>query len=99
MAQPSVPPNFPCKECQAGIQRLRYITYFTWLGDELVTVPNFPAWVCDVCGHREYDEQAITWLFTLLSPDTGKPSKIRRMRRPTAKESNRTRPAPEEPTS
>ena len=29
---------------------LRHITYFTWLDEELVTVPNFPAWVCDFVG-------------------------------------------------
>ncbi len=56
----------------------RSITYFTWLGDELITVPHFPAWVCDVCGKREYDEKAISWLTMLLSPDAGKPTHRRR---------------------
>ena len=59
-------------ECQTGILQLQHLTYFTWLNDELITVPNFPAWVCDVCGRREYDSQAIIRLNTLLSPDTGK---------------------------
>lgn len=54
--------------------RLEYITYFTWLGEELITVPNFPAWVCDVCGRREYDEKSISWLAMLLNPDAGKPT-------------------------
>ncbi len=53
---------------------LQFITYFTWLGDELITVPNFPAWVCDVCGRREYDEKSISWLTMLLNPDAGKPT-------------------------
>lgn len=61
-----------CPECQTGVMRLEYLTYFTWLNEELVTVPNFPAWVCDICGRREYDSRAITWLNTLLSPDTGR---------------------------
>jgi YgiT-type zinc finger domain-containing protein len=65
-------PEFPCSECQAGMMRLNYITYFTWLDDELVTVPGFPAWVCDVCGKREYDSAAVNWLTTLLSPNAGK---------------------------
>ena len=64
--------TYPCDECQAGVMRLQFITYFTWLGEELVTVPNFPAWVCDVCGRREYDERAISWLTTMLSPETGR---------------------------
>ncbi len=68
------PEPLPCSECQAGVMRLQYITYFTWLGDELITVPNFPAWVCDVCGRREYDEKSISWLTMMLSPDAGKPT-------------------------
>jgi YgiT-type zinc finger domain-containing protein len=64
-------PVFPCNECQAGMMRLSYITYFTWLDNELVTVPGFPAWICDVCGKREYDDRAVNWLTTLLSPNTG----------------------------
>jgi len=60
-----------CTECQTGVMRLEYITYFTWLNEELVTVPNFPAWVCDVCGRREYDARAVTWLNTLLSHEMG----------------------------
>jgi YgiT-type zinc finger domain-containing protein len=60
-----------CIECQAGVPKLRYLTYFTWLDDELITVPNFPSYVCDVCGRREYDGKAITWLNTILNPETG----------------------------
>jgi YgiT-type zinc finger domain-containing protein len=66
--------SIPCTECQAGVMNLRFITYFTWLGEELITVQNFPAWVCDVCGRREYDEKAISWLATLLDPNAGKPT-------------------------
>jgi len=66
------PRNIQCRECAAGILHLRHITYFTWLGEELITVPNFPAWICDMCGKREYDEEAISWLTMLLSPNAGK---------------------------
>ncbi|OGO26040.1 MAG: hypothetical protein A2W33_02585 [Chloroflexi bacterium RBG_16_52_11] len=61
-----------CPECQAGILHTRYITYFTWLNDELITVPNFPALICDVCGKREYDPRAIKWLNMLLKPEAGR---------------------------
>jgi YgiT-type zinc finger domain-containing protein len=61
-----------CPECAAGVMRLNYITYFTWLNEELVTVPNFPAWICDLCGRREFDPRAVTWLNTLLNPGTGR---------------------------
>jgi len=60
---------------------LRYITYFTWLEEELITVPNFPAWICDMCGRREYDARAINWLNTLLNPATGRRSILPRRNR------------------
>jgi len=63
--------NTLCSECQTGVMRLQHITYFTWLNEELITAPNFPAWVCDVCGRREYDTRAIAWLNTLLNHESG----------------------------
>jgi len=64
----------PCTECQAGQMNRHYVTYFTWLGEELITVPDFPAWVCDVCGRREYDPYALNQLNMLLNPNAGKPT-------------------------
>jgi len=60
------------------MMRLQFITYFTWLDEELVTVPNFPAWVCDVCGRREYDPRALNELSLLLNPTAGKPPRHRK---------------------
>lgn len=86
--------SYPCNECQAGVLHVRYITYFTWLDDELVSVPNFPAWVCDVCGRREYDQRAIAWLTTMLNPETGKPSpSSRRIRPPKDEKRDTIRPS------
>jgi len=75
-----------CKECHTGVLHMQYLTYFTWLNGELVTVPNFPAWVCDVCGLREYDARAITWLNTLLDPEAGEKSPT--IREPRSPRSN-----------
>ena len=69
-----LPEPYQCTECQAGMMRLHFITYFTWLGEELITAPNFPAWICDVCGRREYDEKSISWLTMLLNPNAGRPT-------------------------
>jgi YgiT-type zinc finger domain-containing protein len=83
MSQPDLSPEdpsyeAPCSECQAGVLHLQFITYFTWLNDELITVPKFPAWVCDVCGRREYDPRAIVWLNTLLHPEAGRHPSLRK---------------------
>jgi len=67
----------------------RHITYFTWLGEELITVPNFPAWVCDLCGKREYDGRAISVLTMILNPEAGKPTRrVKRAPRPASATQN-----------
>lgn len=58
----------PCSECSIGMMHKARVTYFTWLADEMITVPDFPAWICDVCGKREYDVEALNNLALLLSP-------------------------------
>jgi YgiT-type zinc finger domain-containing protein len=63
----------PCPKCQGGRKRLRAATLMTWLGNDLITVPNFPAWICDLCGHRSYDSHALAQLSMLLNPDAGTP--------------------------
>lgn len=65
---------YPCDECQAGMMRLRFVTYMTRIGQEPILVPSFPAWICDVCGRREWDEKALAWVTALLDPEAGKPS-------------------------
>jgi YgiT-type zinc finger domain-containing protein len=72
--------TIPCRECQAGQLHQQRLTYFTWLGEELITVPDFPAWVCDVCGRREYDVQALNRLSLILSPNAGRPTRKKRSR-------------------
>jgi len=95
MSDFELPQPTPCSECQAGMMQVRYITYFTWLGDELITVPNFPAWICDFCGRREYDERAISWLSMLLSPNAGKPTSKTKRPIPPRPKADSTRPRPE----
>ncbi len=60
--------DFICERCQTGHLQLRRVTLADWMGDAFVTVPNFPAWVCDVCGHREYDAEALEHLQAVLGP-------------------------------
>lgn len=77
MDEATTPNKQSCTSCQAGQMHLQYMTYFTWLDDELITVPNFPAWVCDVCGKREYDLHAMNKLNLLLNPNAGRPTRKR----------------------
>ena len=85
-------PVFPCRDCQAGHMHRDYIAYFTWLGDELISVPDFPAWVCDICGRCEYDENALTRLTLLLSPNAGRTISTKRMRAGKSPEKQKLQP-------
>ncbi len=78
--------SYSCPECQAGILRIRHITYFAQLSGEFIAVPEFPAWVCDVCGMREFDHRALSWLNVLLDPQTGRSSRPRKGPRPAGDE-------------
>jgi YgiT-type zinc finger domain-containing protein len=76
--------RYTCPECHAGVMEQAFITYLTWLGSELITVPDFPAWVCDVCGRRDYDSQAISWLNTILNSGAGHSSSPKRPKPPSS---------------
>lgn len=61
--------NYPCPECQVGALNPRRAAYVTTLEGNYVCVPDFPAWVCDLCGRREYDAAALAELSAVLASD------------------------------
>ncbi|MDP2965360.1 MAG: YgiT-type zinc finger protein [Pelolinea sp.] len=68
----------PCSDCSIGQMRQTTVTYFTFLSDRMITVPDFPAWVCDMCGKCEYDLEALDNLALMLCPqDADNPAKRR----------------------
>lgn len=66
----------PCDQCHIGRMEAEKITYFTRQGANLITVPDFPAWKCDICGYLEYDLNALNNLVLLLQPQKTQPSHI-----------------------
>ena len=64
--------HITCPECQVGNYHLKLVAYYTWLGEELITIPDFPCWVCDVCKRHDYDEKALNQLSLMLSANLGK---------------------------
>ena len=54
-----------------------------WHAGLFVSVPNMPAWLCDVCAHCEIDADTINHLMPLLGPVTRPdPTQPRRARQP-----------------
>ena len=67
----------PCSQCHIGQMHQTRATYFTWLTEDMVTVPDFPAWKCDICGHLEYDFEALSNLALLMCPAEEKPARAK----------------------
>lgn len=59
-------PRYLCPECRIGALNPRQAFFCSWVGGQFLTVPDFPAWICDVCGRREYDQSALQELQALL---------------------------------
>jgi len=84
----------PCSECSVGQMHKTKVAYFTWLGEQMITVPDFPAWVCDICGRREYDSQALDQLALMLCPrkDAAKTKKRQSLKKPSKTKRDGTQP-------
>ncbi|MEN8172173.1 MAG: YgiT-type zinc finger protein [Chloroflexota bacterium] len=66
-------PHF-CPACQIGVLQITQVTYFTFITGEMITVPDFPAWDCDICNYQEVDARALSRLHVLLDPNTARPA-------------------------
>ena len=65
--QPSTQ-TIPCSGCRIGQMRPVTVTYFTFARGRMITLPDFPAWECDICKKCEYDVDALEKLALLLHP-------------------------------
>ena len=59
-----------CPNCRTGSMQPRTTTYANWHAGQYVTVPNMPAWSCDVCALCQIDPVALQRLLPLLGPVT-----------------------------
>ena len=67
-----------CPTCRIGRLNRRTMAYIDWHGKNLLIVDRMPVQVCDVCGERNYDADAVESLQQLLwsSVPTGITSKL-----------------------
>ena len=66
-AKPAAP--YVCPHCQMGTLQPRTAPFAHWFEGQFITIPQFPAWVCDICGEREYDQAALEQLELILGPE------------------------------
>ena len=62
-----------CPRCYVGRIEQRRVTFSTIVGGRLLNVPDFPAWVCDVCHAFMYDPQAVLRLNAVLASRQASP--------------------------
>lgn len=60
------PSPYVCPHCRLGHLKPGTAFYCRWMADTFLTIPDFPAWICDVCGNREYDVSALQDLRSAL---------------------------------
>ena len=64
-----------CSSCRIGRLRQRSMAYVEWYGKSLLVADRMPVQICDVCGERVYDNDAMESLQRLLwanPPDSTK---------------------------
>jgi YgiT-type zinc finger domain-containing protein len=45
------------------------VSYLNWINGMLIVIPDFPAWICDICGSYEYETSALIELQAMLRLD------------------------------
>ena len=58
--------NESCPRCQIGYLHAEKATYSYVHNGMLLSVPNMPAWKCDICQYQEYDYDALTQIEALV---------------------------------
>ena len=62
-------PRYLCPQCQIGALKPRRAFFFTLQDGQPICVPDFPSWVCDLCGFLQYDPNALIELRVMLESD------------------------------
>ncbi len=65
-----------CPSCRIGRLTKRYMAYIEWYGHSLLVADRMPVQVCDVCGERTYDDEAIENLQQLLWSGLPVPNRV-----------------------
>jgi YgiT-type zinc finger domain-containing protein len=55
-----------CPECEVGTLRQKRAFLFLVQDKQPICIPDFTAWVCDICGRREFDSAALIELRAML---------------------------------
>ena len=72
--------NYNCEQCNIGVLHSIPKTFLGVIENELISIPDFPIWKCDICGAIEYDTDALTWVLETMGAQFFKSSKSSSLR-------------------
>lgn len=64
-----------CEECGIGYYQPQSAPFLLPLGDRMMVIPDAPAYSCDVCGFRTFDEEFLHALHSLLAQAAATPGR------------------------
>lgn len=60
-----------CEICRIGQYRSTTAPYLRWFDEQIMVIPDSPAFACDICDHLVYDINFLSTLQTLLDQLAG----------------------------
>ncbi|MEP7287725.1 MAG: YgiT-type zinc finger protein [Chloroflexota bacterium] len=77
MLRTTLDDEYVCPNCHLGHMHLRLTVYVRLFGETLISVPNTPAWECDVCHQREFDPDSVQRIELLVGQAGPPPNRHR----------------------
>ena len=71
-----------CDECGVGRYRLINSPFLMKLGRQMLVMPDAPAYFCDVCGYRAFDEDFLASMHYLIRQAVDDSQRRKRKRQP-----------------
>jgi len=57
-----------CQQCGMGVLHVEIKTLFRIINNDVVFIPDFPLWKCDICKWIEYDDESLEQLIRVVGP-------------------------------
>lgn len=67
-----------CEDCGIGYYQPLNAPYLLPLGSQMMVIPDAPAYSCDVCGFRTFDEEFLHAIHSLLTQAAAQPPRPKR---------------------
>lgn len=60
-----------CPRCFIGVLRFSLEPYTILWKEQVINVSDSPAYTCDICAYREYEDELVNWVHELIGTQGG----------------------------